>query len=65
MALILRTTVKQDDSKQELIVAFSIMLIAVSLIGISLRMYARLAVLRKVFTDDGEVGNFKGLHIRC
>ncbi|KAF2210239.1 hypothetical protein CERZMDRAFT_10200, partial [Cercospora zeae-maydis SCOH1-5] len=37
---------------QELIVAVSITLMAVSFIGISLRMYARVAVLRKVFTDD-------------
>ncbi|CAK1359771.1 hypothetical protein CB0940_05914 [Cercospora beticola] len=52
MPLISRTAVKQDDSKQQLIVAVSITLLAMSLIGVTLRMYARLAVLRKVFTDD-------------
>ncbi|KAM3421490.1 hypothetical protein BST61_g1883 [Cercospora zeina] len=52
MAFRSQKAANQNDSKQELIVAVSITLMAVSLVGISLRMYARLAVLRKVFTDD-------------
>ncbi|KAI5361001.1 hypothetical protein Slin15195_G089110 [Septoria linicola] len=47
-----QSTSTQNDSKQLLIIAVSVVLMVVTLLGISLRIYARLAVLRKVFTDD-------------
>lgn len=43
----------QNDTRPVLIIIVSIMLILVSLIGISLRIYSRLAILRKLFADDG------------
>lgn len=43
----------QNDTRPVLIVIVSIMLILVSLIGISLRIYSRLAILGKLFADDG------------
>lgn len=42
----------QNDTRPILIIIISIMLILVSLVGISLRIYSRLTILRKLFADD-------------
>lgn len=53
----------QNDTRPVLIVIVSIMLILVSLIGISLRIYSRLAILGKLFADDGTNMSLPSLYL--
>ncbi|KXT02457.1 hypothetical protein AC578_7843 [Pseudocercospora eumusae] len=41
-----------DDSKQLVIIVASVILMVISFVGTSLRLYARLAIIGKVFTED-------------
>ncbi|KXT18338.1 hypothetical protein AC579_936 [Pseudocercospora musae] len=43
---------KDDDSKQLVIIVVSVILMFISFVGTSLRLYARLAIIGKVFAED-------------
>ncbi|EME88602.1 uncharacterized protein MYCFIDRAFT_85048 [Pseudocercospora fijiensis CIRAD86] len=45
-------TSNQDDSKQLVIIVVSVILMVISFVGTSLRLYARLAIIGKVFAED-------------
>lgn len=61
MAAPSHTTADQHDSQQLLIIVVSILLTLVTLVGISLRIYARLRLLGKLFTDDGTNISFESI----